>query len=288
MWTESGGGGKTTHTINTAHALALDGHDVLVIDGDRQRGGAITDNIGFTEYLNDDRMNVLDAIFEDGQSLNDVILRADDHDRLPFDLIPGTLGWDNFSDRAANSVIANKWMIVRQAVLDAGLADRYDVIIIDAEGGTDLRQKNFIVATQNVVIPTLPNRKGKGSVARGRDFVLNSIRPAMKNSGVDLDFGILAVVPNKIKSSKNVHERTVRELQDSDFPTTPFVFYNRGPAEDAMDRQQSIFQFAADPDTRDLYDYEHDIVEKFDALGQIILNGSVDAVVPVDIEVVET
>lgn len=275
FWTESGGGGKTTLAVNTAHAIQDAGYDVLVFDMDRQRG-SITDHLGYTEMLADDQYNAIDAIFADGRTLRDVILRAETHATLPYDLIPGTFGWNDFGQRASNAAIANPWMIVRNALVDANIPTEYDVIIIDAEGGTDDRQINAIVATQNVIVPVLPNRKGRGNAARARDFVIESVQPAMQRAGVDLDLGVLAVVPTRVRD-KNVHERTIRQLQAAEFPTPPFVFRSRGPAEDALDRQQTVFQYAENDDTRDLYDYEPEILQKFRELGRIITEGTVTA-----------
>lgn len=278
FWTDSGGGGKSTMTMNVADAIEQAGHRVIVWDIDQQKS-SLTDYVGFTEYLADSKNNALEAVFDDDKSLNDVILHKDEHEGLPFDLIPGTLQWENFDKVLARENVANEWMVFRSAIADAGLPQKYDVIIIDAEGRRGLKEKNAIVATQNVAIPIFPNRKGRDDVSSGKDYIYNRIQKALADVEVEMDFGLVAVIPNKMKHGKNAHTKTLRMLEGrDDVPLTPFQFYNRGPYDDASDQQMTLRQFAESDEARDLYDYEWEILEKYEKLAQILLAGNVNVV----------
>lgn len=272
MWTDSGGGGKSTIALNAAHAISEKGKDVLVWDIDQQRG-SLTDYIGFTDYLADDRANALQAVFDDDKTLSDVVLKSDDHDRLPFDLIPGTLQWEGFDKVLARERVPNEWGVFRKALGDANLPERYDVIIIDAEGRRGLKEKNAIVATQNVVMPIFPNRKGRNDVGSGRDYIFNRIQPTLAEMEIDMEFSLNAVVPTKVDMQKNVHQKTMNALRERDIPLTPFVMKDRGPYEAALDEQMTLFQYAESDDTRDLYDYEGDVLAKYEKLAETILTG---------------
>lgn len=272
FWTDSGGGGKTTMCLNVAHALANKGNRVLCWDVDQQRG-SLTDAVGLTEYLVDKEINALDAVFDDDKSLADVILSSGKHD-IPFDLIPGTLQWEQFDKVLSRSAVPNEWMVFRQAILDAGLHEQYDVILLDCEGRRGLKERNAIVATQNVVIPTAPTRKGRNDVGSARDYIHNRIQKPLADSGTNLKFELKAVVPNKVKQNKSSHSQSLQLLRDdADLPVTDFVFYDRGPYDDALERQESLFDFAESSETRDLYDYEPEILEKYNKLAELITNG---------------
>lgn len=277
VWTDSGGAGKSTITMNVAHALERAGKRTLVWDIDPQKG-SLTGHLGLVDHLVDDELTALDAVFDRARSLDDVILERGSEADLPFALIPSTLAWEGFDERLRNAEIANDWMLFRQAIAESSIPDRFDVMLIDSEGGRRLKERNALVAMQNVVLPVDPNLKGRNSVGSARDYVFNRTQAGLERSGINLPFSLLAVVPNSVKAGKGVHEQTVEMLQaDESIPATPFALYNRGPYDAALERKQTLFQFAEDPNSRDLYDYEGEILDKYEALATIIIAGDVQA-----------
>jgi len=274
MWTQSGGGGKSTVTMNTAHALEKAGHDVLVWDIDPQRQ-SLTDYIGMTEYLSNDRANALEAVF-DGD-LNDVILSKERHDELPFDLIPSSFQWSDFDKVLARERVPNEWTVFRQALVKANIPDYYDVLFIDCEGRKGLKERNALIATQNVIVPVFPNRKGRTDVKTAQEYLFNRTQPALADAGIDIEFDINAVVATQVDYNKSIHQDNIGYFQNSDeIPLFPHVFKDRGPYEQAMEEQMTLFEFAESDETRDLYDYEPEVLEKYHYLAQAIMVGDLN------------
>lgn len=276
FWTESGGGGKSTVSMNTAHALEQAGYDVLVWDVDQQRQ-SLTGYIGMDEYLANDQYNALEAIFDDHSDLRDVVLSKDEHDGLPFDLIPGTFAWSDFDKITVRERVPSEWTVFRQALAASNLPQQYDVLIIDAEGRTGLKERNALIATQNLIIPAFPNRKGRGDVKRAQEYLFNRTKPALEQAGLSVDFDINAVVATKVDYNKNIHQDNVGYFQNrDDIPLFPYVFKDRGPYEQAMEEGMTLFQFRENDETRGLYDYEPKILDKYHYLAQAIMAGNLD------------
>ena len=84
LWSEAGGVGKTTLSVNLAAAHARRGYDVLVVDLDPQDAG-LTDHVGAGEHKHDGEDNLVRHMIDKPRGpFADLIVETDEG----FDLVP--------------------------------------------------------------------------------------------------------------------------------------------------------------------------------------------------------
>ncbi|TKX41394.1 ParA family protein, partial [Halorubrum sp. ARQ200] len=175
-YSEAGGVGKTTLASNLADAHAQHGRDVLAIDLDPQNG-SLTYLLG------------VDTPREDGDADNiarHLIDRpkGDFHELVEetaygFDLVPSHNMLENLGDLLgrAESMAEDlgeefdRWDRLREVLLDAGIPDEYDTIVVDPPATAGPHLYNAIAATRSLVIPLEPTGKGMQSIEGLRDVV---------------------------------------------------------------------------------------------------------------------
>lgn len=263
--------------LNVSDLLGRDGYNVLCIDLAPQYGG-LTDSAGFSNLLYDDHYDITDVLLTPERSLRDILLRGDEHG-MNFDLIPANMALDDFDQMVARSNISgNDWTFLRWEMNDADLWEDYDVVVIDAEAGRDLPVRNAILATRNVILPTENSRRGRRSIPGVQDF-LEQLESGMKRSGADIDIDLLAVVPNET-ADDNADEVSREKYEEMDAPVTPFEIRRRkAMLRDAMEKQKTVMEYFDEKQYRPRANEEYTL-EKFRLIGNIILEGSLDAVYP--------
>ena len=141
IYTQKGGVGKTTTTVNLASALAAAGKRVLLVDMDPQ--GNTTGGVGINK--NKVEASVYDLLIGNGTAEEAIL-------PLPFQnlhLLP--------ADQAlAGAEIELTAVNRRESRLKAGLApvrENYDYILIDCPPSLGLLSLNALCATDSVIIP---------------------------------------------------------------------------------------------------------------------------------------
>lgn len=267
LWSESGGVGKTTLATNTAAALGRRGADVLVVDLDPQLG-SLTDHVGRGELKTGDRDHLGDVLLAEDRDASDLVVDAG-----AFDLIPSHEGLANIeSEMAARGTNLREFRL-RSALTP--LADDYDYFLIDPPATLNVLVDNALVAARDVIIPIELTRKGSVSID-GLEDTLDSMQRGFQTFDEEFRLGIVAVVPNEVGDS-NIY-RDVREQLESDGkPVTPFGIRKRDVLKQAWQAQMDLFTFADAEETRDLRDYEKDLLDQFEAVARVVEEGTVDA-----------
>jgi chromosome partitioning protein len=132
-----GGVGKTTTTLNLAHALALAGRKVLALDMDPQ--GQLGAGLGVH-----DAQAGLDAVLLDGEPLEKTLVGA--RERLLLAPAGGRLAEYEFVEGGAE-----RGTRLKEAIEQA--PNGHDVALIDAPPSTGLLAMNALLAVDEVLVP---------------------------------------------------------------------------------------------------------------------------------------
>ena len=266
LWSESGGVGKTTMATNVAAALGRRDERVLVVDLDPQLG-SLTDHVGQQDLKTGDRKHLGDVLLDEDEDVESLIVETGD-----FDLVPSHEGLANIeSEMAARNTSLREFQL-RSALKD--VADEYDYFVIDPPATLNVLVDNALVAARNVLIPIELTRKGSISI-EGLEDTLDSMERGFRKFDDDFTLGILAVVPNEVGDS-NIYSETREELEAAGKPVTPFGVRKRDVLKEAWKRQMSVFEFAESEETRELREYEQDLLANFRHLAHIVEQGTVD------------
>lgn len=268
LWSESGGVGKTTLATNTAAALGRRGADVLVVDLDPQLG-SLTDHVGYSDLKTGDQDHLGDVLLAEDRDAGSLVVDAG-----AFDLVPSHEGLANIeSEMAARGTNLREFRL-RSALTP--LADEYDYFLIDPPATLNVLVDNALVAARDVVIPIELTRKGSVSID-GLEDTLDSMQRGFRTFDEEFRLGVLAVVPNEVGDS-NIYREVREQLETDGKPVTPFGIRKRDALKQAWQAQMDLFTFAESTETRDLRDYETDLLDQFEAVARIVEEGTVDAV----------
>lgn len=266
LWSESGGVGKTTMATNVSAALGRRDERVLVIDLDPQLG-SLTDHVGYQDLKTHDGEHLGDVLLDEEKDIESLIVETED-----FDLVPSHEGLANIeSEMAARNTSLREFQL-RSAL--KSVAGEYDYFVVDPPATLNVLVDNALVAARNVLIPIELTRKGSISI-EGLEDTLDSMERGFQKFDDDFDLGILAVVPNEVGDS-NIYRDTREELEAAGKPVTPFGVRKRDVLKEAWKRQMNVFEFAESEETRDLREYEEDLLANFEHLARIVERGTVD------------
>jgi len=273
VWSEAGGIGKTTFSVNLAAAHAREGQDVLIIDMDPQ-DGSLTHHYNADHDRKDPEVdNLVRHIVDRPQGdFDDLAVEVENGiDLVPSHNMLGDLE-ENLTRAAKMEESMNdanyRWpkeKQLRRVIGDAGVPDAYDVLIVDPPATVGQHLYNAVYATSNLLIPAELSPKGKQSIDGLRDVV-----EGIEETLGDIEVGVLGVVPNKV-SGTNTQEKYEDRLADQELPVAPVSIRERGSMlGDAWDNQVSIYRLAESEEYRDLRGYEEQTLEKFDELAAYI------------------
>jgi chromosome partitioning protein len=137
---QKGGTGKTTSAVNIAGKLKMLGKKVLLVDLDYQRN--LTVSITGEEFE-----NTIFNVMANRVPISEVI-----HNANGFDLIPGDIKMRKLEKEIEDRVF--KELILSKSLNK--IKENYDYCIIDCRPDMELKEKNALIASDLILVPTQP------------------------------------------------------------------------------------------------------------------------------------
>ncbi|MEE3070049.1 plasmid partitioning protein RepA [Donghicola tyrosinivorans] len=186
-----GGSGKTSTGIHVAHALALKGYKVLVMDCDPQ--ASITTFFGYQPEID----------FFDSGSLYDVIRYKDKESGegpVPItdiikttyfpnlDLVPGGIQVAEFEHETPSALSRGELPVFFNKIRDAlkAVENDYDLVIMDCPPQLGYVTLSAICAAQNIMMTLIPERVDMASAAQFLNMAASLTEVLHENAGIGL------------------------------------------------------------------------------------------------------
>lgn len=240
-YSEAGGVGKTTLASNLADAHAQSGRRVLIVDLDPQNG-SLTYLLGVDAGRDNSEVdNIARHLIDRPLGEFDEIIHET---RFGFDLVPSHNMLEDLSDllgraeRMATDLGEEFDSVdrLRKVLLDAGIPGEYDTVIVDPPATAGPHLYNAIGATRSMVIPLEPTGKGMQSIEGLQDVVDNF------EVTVDVDVGVLAVVPNGVGRTSDQREYLER-IRDMGYHAPVAIGERSSLFEGCWDKQTTAFRY---------------------------------------------
>jgi chromosome partitioning protein len=202
---QKGGVGKTTTVVNLGSYLALAGERVLIVDLDPQCNA--TSGLGFDR--DSIERSIYDAVLE-GVAIDELIL-AGPIDRL--DVVPSAIALAGAELELA-PMEGRERRLARQL---AGVADRYDYVLIDCPPALGLLTVNALTAADAVLIPLQCEYyalEGLTQLLATLDLVRDNLNPDLAVSGI-----VLTMYDARTNLSADVATEARRHLDGLVFDT---------------------------------------------------------------------
>jgi len=254
IYSEAGGVGKTTLAASLATAHADHGRDVLAIDLDPQqgsltyllgvdapRGDGDADNIG--RHLIDRPLGEFDDLVHEAGYGFDLVPNHDMLENLPSLLSRA----EEMAEDLGEYFSPNERLL--EVLAEAGVMDDYDTLIIDPPATAGPHLYNAIHATRSLVVPVEPTGKGIQSVEGLEDVVLNL------SDSLDIDVGVLAVIPNGIGSTSD-QAKYLERIRNLGFDAPVAIADRSSLFEGCWDQQYPASHYVKQ--VRSAYDYEEE------------------------------
>lgn len=241
--------------------MGTDGHDVLAIDLDPQRG-SLTHYMGHAEKTHGDddvaTPTIMDVMFEDVPA-EDIIVETPN-----FDIMPGHEELSNFTSRLDSTSRrgANRFYVVRDMIDE--VKDQYDVIVVDCKASLDDLVDNAIVGTEGVFVPLEMTSKGKAS-QEALEATIGEMQDGFADFGVDVR--ITGCVPSRVGQAK-IFESYREHHEEDDVPVSPFVIPEHSLLKYTWHHKMDIFAFIESDETRKLREYERHVPLAFKVIGR--------------------
>ncbi len=165
---QKGGVGKTTTTANLAHALALAGNRVTVIDMDPQS------HLGTSLGVNGREYSGVDEVLLEGAAIEDVMISVRDN----LVLIPAGTELNRIEQLGNGGL--KKGELLKQAL--KGKLSEQDFVLIDCPPSSGLLAINALIASHEVLIPVT----GDYLSLEGLSFLMATIKTFKNKLGYSL------------------------------------------------------------------------------------------------------
>ncbi|MFU1782900.1 ParA family protein [Haloarcula japonica] len=262
IYSEAGGVGKTTLAASLATAHAEHDRDVLAIDLDPQQG-SLTYLLGVDAPRNDgDADNIARHLIDRPLGpFADIVQETD----YGFDLVPNHDMLENLpsllsrAEKMAEDLgeffAPNERLF--EVLVDAGVMEDYDTIVVDPPATAGPQLYNAIHATRSLVVPVEPTGKGMQSVEGLEDVVINL------QDSLDIDIGVMAVIPNGIGSTSD-QQKYLERIGDLGFDAPVAIADRSSLFEGCWDTQLPAGHYVQE--VRSAYDYEKETLAQLDDL----------------------
>lgn len=266
LWSEAGGVGKTALAVNLAAAHRRHGQRTLLIDLDPQNGGA-SHHLGVDEKRSDPEAdNLVRHLIDRPKGEFDDLVREATHG---IHVIPSHNMLDSLETNLQRAQEMEqdmggrfvKELQLQNVLRDAGVPEKYDVVIIDPPATGGQHVYNAVSATGNIVIPLELSPKGEQSLYGLEDTVSNL------EAETGTEVGVVAVVPNKVRRTR-VGDKYQQAFAELSYPVAPTKIPIRGAMlNGAWDAQTTAYEFVMGNKRPDR---ERDTLEQFDTLARFI------------------
>jgi chromosome partitioning protein len=207
-----GGVGKSTLTCHIAQFLALKGYRVAVIDCDSQASS--TTIFGLNPDIEvDDEQTLLPFFRHAGPPDLKYGLRATAWPGI--DLIPANLGLYQAEYEAAARLRGNAQSLDRLRLGVEGMADEYDVVLLDPPPALGMLSLAVIRAANALLIPTPPSTVDFASTAHFLRMIVETLDIMESHLGAR-GFHFLRVVATKVDEGKSAHTQ-IRDMMQAVF-----------------------------------------------------------------------
>jgi cellulose biosynthesis protein BcsQ len=146
---------------------------------------------------------------------------------------------------------------LHRVLREAGVPDRYDVLICDPPATEGPHLYNAIHSTRSLVIPVEPSAKGRAAV-EGLESLVTGLE-----SQLDVDVGVLAAIPVGFKNTRD--QRAI--LDEIEYPIPEIIGERASLMEGCWMQQCSAFRYVAEFRDRKR-DYERETLAQFERLAR--------------------
>ncbi|ADJ16783.1 ParA family protein [Halalkalicoccus jeotgali] len=259
-YSEAGGVGKTTTAANLAVAHARAGLKPLVVPLDPQDG-----DLSRLFGVDDQRTEPVDnltrhLIRRPKGDLNDLIRTVEGVDIIPehnmLSDLAEYLQREKDQAEAMGEAFGMHSQLLR-VLQEAGVPEKYDVLICDPPATEGPHLYNAIHATRSLVIPVEPSAKGKAAV-QGLESLVAGLEDQL-----NVEVGVLAAVPVGFKDTRD--QRTI--LDEIEYPIPEIIGERASLMEGCWMQQCSAFRYVREFRDR-RRDYEINTLAQFDSIAR--------------------
>jgi cellulose biosynthesis protein BcsQ len=261
-YSEAGGVGKTTVASNLAVAHARAGLKPLVVPLDPQDGD-LSRLFGVDDQRTESVDNIVRHMIRRPKGdFDDLIQTVEGVDIIPehnmLSDLADYLRREKEQAEAMGEAFGMHSQLLR-VLQEAGVPEKYDVLICDPPATEGPHLYNAIHATRSLVIPVEPSAKGRAAVEGLESLV------AGLESQLDVDVGVLAAVPIGFKDTRD-QRAILNEIQYS----KPETIGERASLMEGCWMQQcSAYRYVREFRDRQR-DYEIDTLAQFDRLARYL------------------